>query len=106
VIEGENDGVAYLEEYNGCIGCGAKVRGDDELFGECTKCGMMMKHNKCKKFVTARVSVDDTDRKRHTLTMFNNVIMQTVDGLNTPDMKRKLRSAPAMRFNIDKGDVI
>ena len=26
VIEGEIDGVVYDEEYDGCIGCGAKVK--------------------------------------------------------------------------------
>ena len=49
MIEGEIDGMAYDDEYDGCIGCSAKVKGDDKVLGECTKCSMIMKWKKCKK---------------------------------------------------------
>ena len=105
-VEGEIDGVVYCDEYAGCMGCSAKVRSEDEIVAECMKCGMMMKVSKCKKFVTARVSVGGWDGKVHTLTMFNSVISDIIEGVNGVDLKRKLLAAPAFRFNADKGDVV
>ena len=58
------------------MGCSAKVLSEDEIVAECMKCGMVMKVSKCKKFVTARVSVGGRNRKVHTLTMFNSVISE------------------------------
>ena len=40
MVEGEIDGVMYGEEYEGCIGCSAKVTGGDEVAAECTKYGV------------------------------------------------------------------
>ena len=65
----------------GALAVVLKLRGEDELLGECMKRGMVMKLKKCKKFLIARVSVDGSDGKWHTLTMFNNVIMKIVDGI-------------------------
>lgn len=106
VIEGEIDGVVYCDEYAGCMGCSAKVRSEDEIVAECTKCGMVMKASKCKKFATARVAVGGRDGKVHTLTMFNSIISSIIKGVNEADLKRKLLAAPAFRFNVDKGDVV
>ena len=106
VVEGEIDGVVYCDEYAGCMGCSAKIRSEDEIVAECMKCGMVMKVSKCKKFVTARVSVGGWDGKVHTLTMFNSVISSIVEGVNRANLKRKLLAAPAFRFNADKGDVV
>ena len=44
--------------YDECIGCGAKVQGKDEFFGECTVCHGYEAKKKNKKFLIARVSVD------------------------------------------------
>ena len=65
-----------------------------------------MKLNKCTKFLTARVSVESSDGKRHMVTMFNKVIMEIIEGITGDNLKRKLLSAPMMRFNVDKGDVV
>ena len=105
VVEGEIDGVVYCDEYAGCMGC-SKIRSEDEIVAECMKCGMVMKVSKCKKFVTARVSVGGRDGKVHTPTMFNSVISSIVEGVNRANLKRKLLAAPAFRFNADKGDVV
>ena len=37
VVEDEFDGVQYSDEYDGCIVCNAKVKGEDELLAKCTK---------------------------------------------------------------------
>ena len=70
--------------YDECIGCGAKVQGKDELFGECTECAMVMKQKKCKK-------VSDCSSVRgwrwYTLTMFNKVNMEIVEGISGSDLE-------------------
>ena len=43
VVEGEIDGVLYTDDYEGCISCNAKVKANDDVVAECTKCGMLMK---------------------------------------------------------------
>ena len=47
---------------------------------ECTKfkCNTVMKHSKCQKCRTAKVSVTDTDGKSHSLTIFNDVISDII----------------------------
>ena len=108
VIEGEIDAVMYFEEYEGCVGCTAKVKCSDEFTVECTKCGMVMKRSKCTKHLTARVSVGALDGNYHKLTLFNTVILKIIDGLQPDgaDLKRKLLAAPALRFIVDKADVV
>ena len=50
--------------------------------------------------------MSDRDGKAYMLTMFDRVIASVVEGIEGPDIKRKLLSAPVFRFNIDKGDVV
>ena len=54
----------------------------------------------------AQVSMDGNDGKRYTLTMFNNIITEIVDGVSGSDLRRRLMSAPVMRFSVDNGDVV
>ena len=61
MIEGEIEAVMYFEEYEGCVGCTAKVKCTDEFVVECTKCGMVMKRSKCTKHLMAKVSVGVLD---------------------------------------------
>ena len=105
VIEGEIDGVKFADEYDGCMTCNAKVEGEDELLAECTKCGLTMKRKKCRKFVSARVVVEDETGKRHTLMMFNDVIKSIV-GDGAVNLKRALLGAGRYKFSIDKGDIV
>ena len=105
VVEGEIDGVLYTDDYEGCIGCNAKVKANDDVVAECTKCGMLMKRSKCKKFLTARVVVVSSDSKHHTLMLFNNVL-KTIIGNEETNVKRALLSANTLKFLVDKGDVV
>lgn len=108
MIEGEIEAVMYFEEYEGCVGCTAKVKCTDEFVVECTKCGMVMKRSKCTKHLTAKVSVGALDSNYHKLTLFNTVILKIIDGLQPDgaDLKWKLLAAPALHFTVDKADVV
>ena len=105
VVEGEIDGVMYGEEYEGCISCSAKVTGDDEVAAECTKCGMWMKRSKCKRLLTARVVVNGSDGKSHTLMMFTDAL-RTIICEGETNVKRALLSTGMLKFLVDKGDVV
>ena len=74
-----------------------KVGGEDELLAECTKCGLTMKRKKCKKFLSARIIVEDENGKQHTLMMFNEVIKSIV-GDNVTDFKQALLAAGCFKF--------
>jgi hypothetical protein len=106
VIKGEIDGVKFCEEYDGCIACNGKVGGDDEVVGECSKCGTMVKRTKCKKFVSARVLVADwnDNLKVHSM-MFNDVIKSIV-GDGAGKWRRSLLVAGPHKFNVDKGGIV
>lgn len=54
-VVGEIDGVLSAEEYLGCIDicCNAKVKTIDEVVGECTKYGSVLKMSKCVKMMVA-----------------------------------------------------
>lgn len=67
VVESEIDRVMHSVEYEGCLGCSAKVLGDDKVAAECTKCGTFMMNSKCKKLQMGRVVVTSGDGKAHTL---------------------------------------
>ena len=105
-VEGEIDVVMYSEEYYGCLICKAKVNSDDNITGQCSKCGALMKLSKCSKYATAQVKIDAKD-KVHTLTLFHGAIMSIIqlDGVYGDNIARKLLSAPPLRFNVDRKDV-
>ena len=105
VVEGDIDGVVYVEDYEGCIGCTAKVTGGDEVAAECTKCGMWMKRSKCKRLMTARVVVDGSDGKRHTLMMFTDAL-KSIIGEGETNVRLALLSTGKLKFLVDKGDVV
>ena len=107
VIEGEIDAVMYCEEYDGCVGCSAKVQCSDEFAVECTKRGIVMKRSKCSKHLTARLSVGGLDGNCHNDT-FQQCHLKIIEELHADgaDLKRKLLAAPALHFIVDKGDVV
>ncbi len=47
VVEGEIDGVVSCDEYLSCMSCTSKVKSVSEVISECTKCGVLMKSDKC-----------------------------------------------------------
>ena len=53
---------------------------------------------------TAKVSIISRDGKSHTLTIFNDVITDIIG--DNPNIKRALLTADAMKFNIDRNDIV
>ena len=74
------------------------VTGGDEVAAECTKCG------KRSKLMTARVVVDGSDGKRHTL-MFTDAL-RSIIGEGETNVRRALLSTCKLKFLVEKGDVV
>ena len=93
VVVGEIDGVLSIEEYPSCIVCNAKVKVVNEVVGECTKCGIVVKTKKCKKMVMAKVVVSGEDGRSNVLTMFNEMVLKMIKGVDGKDLAMKLLMA-------------
>ena len=80
--------------YSGCSVCKLKIETSDGMFGECSKCHMMMKMSKCPKSFTANVRVIDSKSKLHDVKMFNDVITKLIgeltDSMTTKNLEQKL----------------
>lgn len=55
IVKGEIVGVMNTEAYNSCRVCKAKVMAVNDMMGECSKCLMKMKMNRCGKSKVARL---------------------------------------------------
>ena len=106
VILGEIDAVINTDTYEACMNCNSKVHIQDDLLAECTKCGTLMKRSRCASSATAKISVTTTDNKRHTLTVFTDIINQIIGNNPVTDIKRALLSTPALKFNVDTNNVV
>ena len=104
-VEGEIDTITYIDQYESCVQCNSKVKSLDSVIAESTKCGTMMKRNKCQQCRTAKVCVTATNGQRHSLTIFNDVINDII-GKEPCDPARDLLMAPAMKFNVDTNKVV
>lgn len=69
-IEGEIVGVLSVDEYKCCFNCRSKVNPISEAIGQCKKCAMKVKLNKCEISVTAHVLFEQSNGVRVNLTFF------------------------------------
>ncbi len=95
VVEGEIDGVMSCNEYPSCISCKSKVKKENDVIGECSKCGLVMKLSKCPNASMVKVLIGGQDR---VVTMFEGVISKVVDGVSGKNLTMKLLGAPALKF--------
>lgn len=103
-IEGEIDVIVSVDEYTSCRTCKAKVTPANEIIGECTKCGSVMKLAKCTNAATAKVVLEgDQDR---VVTIFTTIIDDLIKEVNGDTVAMKLLSAPPHSFSIDKKDIV
>ena len=106
VVVGEIDGVLFSEEFASCVACKAKVKNVNDVVGECTKCGMIMKTAKCKMMPMVKVVVCEQDGKQHVVTIFEEVLVQIVDGVSGDSTTMKLLNAPTHKFLVDNRDIV
>ena len=99
------EAVEYYEEYVGCFGCNTKVNSNDDVVGECSRCGMVMQTRRGVKRMATRVIIFSEDSEACTVKLFNDVILEVVQGVEGGDMKRRLLAAPCATFKIDKCNI-
>jgi len=84
----------------------AKVKIVSEAVGECTKCGSVLKTNKCMKMMMAKVIISGEDEKKNVVTMFNHIVSKVIDGISGDGLSVKLLMANIHKFSIDERDVV
>ena len=94
------------EEYLGCISCNAKVKIVSVAVGECTKCGSVLKTNKCMKKMMAKVIISGDNGKKHVVTMFNDIVSKVIDSISGDGQSVKLLMANIHKFSIDARDAM
>ena len=70
VVKGEIIGVLTCDEYVSCRACKAEVLPISEIVGECSKCNMKAKLQKCDLNTVARIQIEDENSKTYTVTAF------------------------------------
>ena len=83
IVKGEIVGVMNIEVYNSCRVCKAKVMAVNDMMGECSKCGMKIKMNRCDKSKVARFMIEDSQQRVYEVSAFQDVIeviIQDSDG--------------------------
>lgn len=103
VVVQEINAVLSTEEYLGCI---AKVKTVSECIGKCSKCGSVLEMNKCIKEMMAKVIISGEDGKKHTVTMFNEIISKMIGGVGGDGLSVKLLMANVHKFHINVRDVV
>lgn len=76
------------------------------MVGTCTKCSLKVKMASCKKGMVARLMIEDDEGKTYTVTAFQNVIEDVIQGQEGEDVTEKLISAPPLTFTITKKDIL
>lgn len=67
-------GIVSFTEFAGCTVCAAKVDSVNEVIGICSKCGLKQKLAWCRKNRATRLIIEDTDKKKWTVSMFSDII--------------------------------
>lgn len=83
-----------------------KVKTVSECIGECSKCGSVLEMNKCIKEMMAKVIISGEDGKKHTVTMFNEIISKMIGGAGGDGLSVKLLMANVHQFHINGRDVV
>ena len=106
VVKGEIIGVLTCDEYVSCRACKAKVLPISEIVGECSKCNMKAKLQKCDLNTVARIQIEDENSKTYTVTAFQTVIDMISKDQEGADLVEKLLRAPAMSFTVTNKDIL
>lgn len=85
IIEEE---IECCDENYSCIFCKEKVRVVDDICGECSKCGMLIKLKKCPKALSAKGVVTGVDGVLHNIMIFDNIVSKATDGIGGTSVEK------------------
>ena len=105
-IEGEIIAVRCIE-YTGCSECKVKIDVIDDLVGECPKCGLMVKLNRCSKLFTANIRVEDADKKKHDIKLFHDNIIKIAknDAMDVDMIQKCFLAQPKLKFKVNNKNI-
>ena len=104
---GEVSTVISTTEYACCKVCKSKVVSEDGVIAECTKCCAVMKLSSCSQSKSAKFIVTDAASGRETtLSAFEPILSQIVDGVSGPSLSVKLLMAPQKSFRFNESSVV
>ena len=106
VVQGEIVGVLSCDEYKSCIKCNGKVMELGAVIGECSKCGLTTKLNRCDNHKSVRMIIEDESGVEHKVVACDDIVNKIVDNVPGNNTKEKLLCAPPMTFTITKKGVI
>lgn len=75
---GEIIAVTSYDKYNSCKQCKVKVIDITSALGECSKCGMKIKLNRCGESIAAKLITEDKNGREYKVTMFNEIVQQVI----------------------------
>ena len=96
-IEGEIVGVLSVDEFKCCFNCRSKVNPISEAIGQCRKCAMKVKLNKCEISVTAHFVLEQNNGVRQNLTFFEKEL-EAIKGKGAGSgLEEQLLNLPAIK---------
>ena len=112
---GEVVGIVSFTEFAGCTVCAAKVDSVNEVIGICSKCGLKQKLARCRKNRATRLIIEDTDKKKWTVSMFSDIIDLLIrpgpneedeDDAVDEDIETKLLCSNVKEFVINSQNIV
>uniref|UniRef100_A0A1X7TCP3 Uncharacterized protein n=1 Tax=Amphimedon queenslandica TaxID=400682 RepID=A0A1X7TCP3_AMPQE len=102
---GEIVGVISYKGFNSCISCGSKVLNCCNGIGECSKCDLKVRMDKCKKTAAAKVIIKGTtmigpDSTRKTVSMLEDFLQRLQSEVTEADGEVMLLNVGQKSFNI------
>ena len=104
-------GVISYKGFSSCISCASKVLDCCNGIGECSKCGLKVRMDKCKKSAAAKVIIEGTtkigpDLTRRTVSMFGDVIRRLQSEVTEGDGEVMLLNVGQKSFHIINDTVV
>ncbi len=104
---GEINTIISCTQFHQCRLCKSKIDLQDSgTIGKCTKCQAVSRINKCPLASVAKVIVTDKRNNDHTITLFEPVLSQLIDGVAGNDLPQKLLMTPAFNFSVSSKGVV
>ncbi len=79
ILGAEVISVAKLEDYSACIRCKSKVEETKGKLGNCTRCNMQQRFDKCKKHLSTKIVVS-SGQQYYTFNVFGTNVNDIADG--------------------------
>ena len=98
VVEGEIIAILVIDEYISCVNYRGKVKGRDEVIGECIKCKAKVKMSRCSKSASAKFVVEGSSGRMWYLTAFDEQVTAIIANECGSSIEERMLSASSMKF--------